>query len=233
MLKFATVDVKDIKSEQPRTNFSEEDIEKLADLILANDGLLRPLVLKEIGIENCLVLDGHLEYYASVRAKEKDPRKAEMVNAFVIKPKDEKAILRQIEILRGKTIPSSSPQLQTDSNSNWISSFETRLQQNVQEQSQKNRDFESRLALLEQQTNKGKKDLLSFINSANKQELIDKLSIHQIPTAKSEALFQTRNQKESKKFTSFQEIVNLKIGLADKTILKLLDSWSRIYGKLD
>jgi ParB-like nuclease domain len=232
MLKFATVDVKDIKSEQLRSNFAEEDIEKLAEAILANNGLLRPLILKEINLENSLVLDGHLEYYAAVRAREKDPRKAEMVNAFVIKAKDEEAIKKQIEILRGKTNTQSQVQ-STNSDGNWISSFETRLQQSLQEQFQKNLDFESRLKQLEQKLSTKKKDLLSFINNAKKQELIEELSLHQIQSNKIEALYQARQQKESKKFVSFQEIANLKIGLADKTIVKLLDSWSRIYGSID
>jgi hypothetical protein len=41
-----------------------------------------------------MVISGHTGYYAALKAREKDPRKGEMVNAFVIFPKDEDAVTR-------------------------------------------------------------------------------------------------------------------------------------------
>ena len=71
MTEFAKVDLKEINSDVSRSSFSEQEIEQLADSILKNDSLLRPLIVKQTGIESFIVLDGHLEFYAAVRAREK------------------------------------------------------------------------------------------------------------------------------------------------------------------
>ncbi len=99
MIKCFFVDVKSINSDLPRSTFAESDLDRLADLILATDGLLRPLVLKQVGIEQYTVIEGHREYYAALKAKEKDLKKAEMVNAFVINPNSEKSAIDQLNLL--------------------------------------------------------------------------------------------------------------------------------------
>jgi len=83
MILFSLVDVKDITSNMTRSSFSEADLDRIAQMILDCEGIIRPLVLKLTG-QRVAVVDGHFEYYAAVRAREKDPRKGEMVNAFVI-----------------------------------------------------------------------------------------------------------------------------------------------------
>ena len=105
MMDFGKVDLKEIKSDAPRSKFSEEQIEVLANAILENGGLIRPLILKQSDIDSYSVIDGHLEYYASVRVREKDARKGEMVNAFVIKPQQEKAVSASTS----KTYPMLAP----------------------------------------------------------------------------------------------------------------------------
>jgi hypothetical protein len=100
MAEFFLVEIKSIVSAQPASNFNQSEIDKLARLILETNGLLRPLILKETGFEQYEVVSGHLEYYAAVRAKEKDARKAEMVNALVISSKEEKAAIEQTQFLR-------------------------------------------------------------------------------------------------------------------------------------
>jgi len=236
MTKFIKVDVKDIKSEQLRSNLSEENIEKLADLILESGGLFQALILKQIGVENYLVLDGHLEYFAAVRAREKDPRKGEIVNAFVITAKDEETVKEQIQLLRGGKLPpnvtSSTGGNSPTIDSNWISSFETRLSQIREELSQKNLNLESRLSQLEKEIIKSpKKELLDFLNTSEKQELIDELSRHGIKAKIIEAIYIARNQQESKKFASYKDVIASKTGLAEKGLLGLIDSWARIYKK--
>jgi hypothetical protein len=64
MIKCFFADVKSISSEIPRTKFNESEIEDLANLILATDGLIRPLILKQNGLEQYTVVEGNLEYYA-------------------------------------------------------------------------------------------------------------------------------------------------------------------------
>ena len=98
MIKCYFIEVASIKSNQPRSNFQESEIEKLADSILETDALIRPLILQDTGDEKYTVIEGHLEYYAAVRAREKDSLKAEEVNAFVIPDKVQKFAIKQLSI---------------------------------------------------------------------------------------------------------------------------------------
>ena len=102
MLKCYFVDVKNINSEIPRSSFVESELEQLADLILEFDGLLRPLILRETGVEKYLVIEGHGEYYAAVIAKQKNLSKAEMVNAFVLPPNVQQSAIDRLRLFTGK-----------------------------------------------------------------------------------------------------------------------------------
>jgi ParB-like chromosome segregation protein Spo0J len=98
MIKCYFIEVQSIISNQPRSNFQESEIEKLADSILETDALIRPLIVQDNGNEKYTVIQGHLEYYAAVRAREKNSLKAEEVNAFVITEKIQKSAIDQISI---------------------------------------------------------------------------------------------------------------------------------------
>jgi hypothetical protein len=238
MVNFAKVDVKEVESDRLRSDFSQRNIEQLADLILESGGILRPLILKQVDIEKYIVLDGHLEYFASVRAREKDPRKGEMVNAFVTASKDEIAIQKQIQIL-GSHLPTngideptlkvSESKIQSQS-SDWIGSFETRLSEVREELFQAKRDYEYRFVQLEKNFQEKKQiDLLDMINSLEKQGLIEQLSRCGMAKAKIEAIYDARNQKESKKFDDYQDIEKTTKGLGSSGILRLIDAWERIH----
>jgi hypothetical protein len=99
-MKHYLVDVICIAPGEPRERFDPEVVERLADSILESGGLLKPLVLKATGPESYRVVGGHLEYWAAVRAREKDPRKGEMINAFVVSPNAGLAIERQLAALK-------------------------------------------------------------------------------------------------------------------------------------
>jgi len=101
MTDFLMVDVASVISNVPRTDFQEADLDKLADMILKSEGILKPLVLKKIGFEKYEVIDGHFEYYASVRAREKNPNEGEMVNALIVSPNKEEVVLQQANFLKG------------------------------------------------------------------------------------------------------------------------------------
>jgi ParB-like nuclease domain len=100
MIKCYFVDIKDISSDLPRSNFVESDLVQLANLILATDGLIRPLIIKEIGGEKYTVIAGHREYYAALIAKEQNSSKAEMVNAFVINASIQSSAIEQLQLLK-------------------------------------------------------------------------------------------------------------------------------------
>jgi hypothetical protein len=100
MIKCFFVDVTSISSDLPRSSFAESELDRLANSILATDGLLRPLILQEIGVEKYTVIEGHREYYAAVKAKEKNLNKAEMVNAFVIGSNIHRSAIDQLTLLK-------------------------------------------------------------------------------------------------------------------------------------
>lgn len=127
MPEFGRVDVQSIYSEVNRSTLSESDIEQLADAILANGGLLQPLILKQTSVESFLVLEGHFEFYSAVRAREKNPRQGEMVNAFVLSPSEEATTLEQIKLLR-KQVKPPDPDLTT-----LIANVETRLSKKLED----------------------------------------------------------------------------------------------------
>jgi ParB-like nuclease domain len=109
MIKCYFVDIKDISSDLPRSNFAESDLEQLANLILATDGLIRPLIIKETGAEKYTVIEGHREYYAALIAKEQNSSKAEMVNAFVINPKLQSSAIEQLKLIKEDSSPVITP----------------------------------------------------------------------------------------------------------------------------
>jgi DNA uptake protein ComE-like DNA-binding protein len=100
MIDFFMVDVKDIQVNTTDHNFPPAIIENLANAILVSGGLIKPLILKQVGLQSYQLLDGHLEYYAALQAKVKDPRKGEMVNAFVITPDQEDLVKQQVTVLQ-------------------------------------------------------------------------------------------------------------------------------------
>ena len=108
------VDVSGITSTVPRSAFDADQVESLAQSILESGGLLSPIVLKQTGPESFEVLAGDLEYHAAARAKELDPRKGEMVNAYVVPPQNQAAAVEQVNrakpTVRPKKGDSTSPQ---------------------------------------------------------------------------------------------------------------------------
>jgi hypothetical protein len=138
MIKCFFVDVKNIESQIPKSKFKKSEIEKLANLILTTDGLLRPLILKQTGVEQYTVIEGNLEYYAAVRAKEKDLNKAEMVNAFVIIDEQQQSAIEQLTLIsKTKSITvttAKDPNLSIDRISSQIKSEISQQLQPLQQQ---------------------------------------------------------------------------------------------------
>lgn len=229
MVEFGRVDVKEVTSDVPRAKFSEERIQQLADSILESGGVVRPLVLKQLGIDRYALLDGHLEYYASVRAREIDPRRGEMVNAFIIASKeDEKGVIEQIQIL-GKTANPLPPE-EINSLSHWITSFEQRLSELRETSFQNQRDYDYRLRQIEAMVGtKDRGDLLNALNTLEEQELVAELLKCGIESKKVEAIYAARQKKENHRFSSYQDLIKSTKGLGEKGFVRLLDYWKRIH----
>lgn len=106
------VSVRKIQSEKSRSQFDSKVIEILANLFIAAETTINPIIVRQTGLESYEVVDGHCEYYAAVRAREISLVKAETIQAFVLGPEltpdCEQAILDQVERLRHSEASSSN-----------------------------------------------------------------------------------------------------------------------------
>ncbi len=111
-LSTSLIAVKKINSPVDRSTFSENALNNAATSILKAEGLINPLVVKRLSLDAYEVVNGHLEYYAAVRAREIDPLKGETIGAFIIDSDNEAALQEQVEILRSNvsTQPVISPE---------------------------------------------------------------------------------------------------------------------------
>jgi len=233
MAEFGRVEVKSIQATESRTDFSEAELEQLADLILKGEGVLRPVVVKQIDYENYRLIDGALSYYAAVRAREKDTRRGEMVNAFIIKLKEDEALAKQQIAAFNRADPPPPPVDPSGKGtkdtsgqkrpSEWISSFESRLSENRNLLDTKAQDFERRLRQLERISAEKPGDLLDLINTLEKDELTARLTFYGADKAKAKAILDARNRKENGKFTDYQDLLHNTKGLAAKGLLSIIN----------
>lgn len=102
-MKLATsfVPLYKVKPTLSRWNFSEAELEGAVQLVLESEGIINPIVLqRESGSESYRVLDGNFEYYAAAHAHQLDPRCCESIEAFVVEPRDEALIRKQLALFR-------------------------------------------------------------------------------------------------------------------------------------
>ena len=94
-MEFFLVDVKTITPSLSSEQTDKTQITQPAESILECNRLLKPLVLKQAGAETYTVISGYTAYDAALKAQEINPRKGEMVNAFVIPPNAEESVKNQ------------------------------------------------------------------------------------------------------------------------------------------
>ena len=231
MILFALVDVKDITSNMTRSSFSEVDLERIAQMILDCEGLIRPLVLKVTGAESYTVVDGHFEYYAAVRAREKDPRKGEMVNAFVVSPKSENIVAKQAEALRTVESLVSPPPEITNLESR-LANIELRFEKQINElrseQAQERQRVEDKLKEIESRVPKPIEPLKTF-NTLSQNELAIKLKRAKLPDKTADKIakeIENARRKKNHEFEDLRDVLKSVKGLGEKTMLSILDNWS-------
>ena len=235
MTEFARLDIKEIKASVPRANFAEDKIEQAAELILASGGVIRPLVVKQTGIDSYELIDGALEYFAAMRAREKDPRRGELVNAFVVSPKQDASIREQLAVLNAGTEPNpvSPPPLGGTSSdalstfvTNFVVSSEARISEIRELAAQNQRKLDSEIKRLDQElaTRKGPKDLLELINTVDTDDLRARLAFYGADKAKVEAICNARQQQKNGKFETYQSLLQAAKGLGEKGLLRLIDN---------
>lgn len=99
-LQTKLVAVKRISSDLSRASFSAKEIEEAAHLILEVRGVINPIILRRTGLESFEVINGHFEYHAAVRAREISLVEGEMIQAIILEPENEAALLEQVNLLR-------------------------------------------------------------------------------------------------------------------------------------
>jgi len=231
------VDVESVTSNVPRSNFQEADLEILADLILESGGILKPLVLKKTGFEQYEVVDGHFEYYSAVRAREKNFSEGDMVSALIISSENEDVALKQIASLKGidssgKTV---TPNSETTNLEPRLGNLELRLEKQFNELKsellQERQRTDSKLKQLENliPEKNEQSNPLGLLNSLDKDELSMKLQRARIPGAEklAKAIEDARHKKPKQEFEDYRDVVKSVKNLGDKTILTIIDEWSR------
>ncbi|MBW4508119.1 MAG: chromosome partitioning protein ParB [Scytonematopsis contorta HA4267-MV1] len=250
MANFSLVDVKSISSDIPRSNFAEADLDSLAEMIIQAEGIIRPLVVKMSGIETYTVVEGHFEYYAAVRAREKNPRKGEMVNAFVISPKMEDLVLKQATILKGVESPQAfvkAPAQKTSSQpveiNRELSSLEKQLSELRIEITQKLHNSSEAIQRIESQVPKRITAIEAF-NTSSLVDLIFRLKTAGFTDKKAkdtaEIIDKERNRKAFESLNDVIERVKTKTKTKTKTgvksvkaisadkMIKIIDTWSNL-----
>ncbi|NET39373.1 MAG: chromosome partitioning protein ParB [Cyanothece sp. SIO1E1] len=243
MIDYSLVDVKNISSNSSRSKFSEIELDHLADLILESGGIVRPLILKQSGVESYCVIEGDLEYFAAVRAKEKNPAEGEMVNAFIVSSKKEDIIKKQALALsnaifadrqeeENRTTIESSSLSGAIALEDRLTNIELRIEKYINqfrdERAEEKRQLDARIKDLENYLTK-KVNPLQVINTSDENELALKLGYAKIPTPEklAKAIVSARQKKPLKKFENYSDVVKSIKGLGEKRMLAIIDDWSR------
>lgn len=245
MINFLLLDVKNINSHVSRSNFAETDLENLADTIIESGGIIKPLIVKQVGIDSYKVVDGHFEYYAAVKAREKNPRKGEMINAFVVVPKLEELIIRQAEIIKGNELDSSASTIQASakektqslSSNIELSSLDKQLSELRIELGQEREKLYATLKNIEGQIPKQITPLAAF-NSLSLFELVSRLKTANFNAKKAqevaEGIEKERNKKPFESLSDVIERVKIKSGskqvkgISGEKMIAVIDSWSKL-----
>lgn len=234
-MRFYLVDVKDIVSDVPRSNFDEVELERIAELIIESGGLIKPLVLKQSGAETYKVVEGHLECYAAVRAKEKNPRQCEMVNAFVISPKIEDLVLKQVAAITGVNddkLPIIKPVI-TDPDTTRLNNLELRLEKVIfelkSEMTKERERVDDKFKEVNIERVFPSNDPLKLLNTLKEQELYSRLKRSKIPSpeAKAKAIIEARTKKPNQEFEDYRDVKNSIKGLGEMGMLTIIDEWSK------
>jgi hypothetical protein len=234
MTEYYLVDVKSIRSNVARSEFKVEDLDRLAQSILASGGLLAPLLLKQVDAEHYEVLSGDFEYYAAVRAKEIDSRAGEMVNAFIVSPKQQEAAKDQATLLT-KTVDHPTPPVNGGSAiaETRLTNLESRLDEAIRDLKQAHaadiKRLEQAISQVKEQLPQPIEPLQAF-NTLSIAELHQKLASVGIRGKTAEKLMATIDQERKKSsFTSLSDIVKRIKGLSEARMLSIVDTWRGQY----
>ncbi|NER27764.1 MAG: chromosome partitioning protein ParB [Symploca sp. SIO1C4] len=246
MTKLFRVEIESISSSKSRSDFSEIDLDLVAEKILESGGIIKPLVLKKTGFEKYEVVEGHFEYYAAVRAYEKNDHETE-VNAVVISPESEEAVLKQVEAFRKlestnpATATSSPVPLTTTNTNSRLTSLELRFENAINdlkiEQKRDSKKFEDEIKEIKGKMPKLMAPLEVF-NTLNIVELTFRLKTTGFGDKKAIKIAESiETERQKSEFSSLSDVVaRVRITHGKKTqkaissdkMVEIIDSWSKI-----
>jgi hypothetical protein len=240
LLSISFVPVKQITSSVPRSNFSDDDLNRIAELILKGEGIINPLILRSTSLESYEVVDGHFEYYAAARAKEIDLRKGEMIGAFIIESNNQEVLEQQVQLLRASKAAISSVTPVSDSIESRLNNMESRSTNTESRLT----NLESRLEKRLSEFHEDHKREIKNINNRLKEieniipkpiealEALNILSLSELTSklrrvnVNSKIIEKIVSERQKGNYTSFSNVVVRIKGLGDKTMLKIIDSFS-------
>lgn len=222
-LYYKLVSVKNIQSSLSASQFSKEEIEKAANLFLQAELSIQPVVLKREGLEAYSVIYNDFVYFAAVRAKEIDPKTAETIQAVIIEPENESALLEQVELFKrdSNNVPTKSDDLTSRFN-NFEQTIDQRITDLMNQITQENKELKSSMKAVEEKIPK-RYNLLDLFNSSSDKELRNCIKNAGVKEGNINKIIP--QIFENQPFTSLEEIPRYIKGLSEKAMLKLIENW--------
>ena len=222
MWDFLLIDLQDVVATKERSYFPETDLHNLANLIVAMKGLMRPVILKKIGFERFQIIEGNLEYYACLIAKEKE-RSLETINAFVVDKEAENIALQQMQLLSPSPGLITTPEKIDNPLELRMSNLEKRLETQLQAIRE---EYQKEIKRLEEKIiisaaapppSPPSKSILELLNSCD----ANQLKKAGIPPASVNDFLKKRSEKP---FDSLEDVLNRPVsGVKEKRLIKLVD----------
>jgi ParB family transcriptional regulator, chromosome partitioning protein len=222
MWDFLLIDLKDVVATKERSYFSEIELNNLANLIVEMRGLMRPVILKKIGFESFEIIEGNLEYYAALIAKEKEPS-LETINAFLIDQEAENIVLKQMQLLSATPSVVTTVEKTDNSLDLRFNNLEKRLENQLQTIRE---EYQKEIKRLEEKiivppppspTPSTSKSILELLNTCDANQL-KKAGIP--PTSVNDFL----KKRSEKLFDSLEDILNRPVaGVKERRLIKLVD----------
>ena len=221
MWDFLLIDLQDVVATKERSYFPETDLHNLANLIVAMKGLMRPVILKKIGFERFQIIEGNLEYYACLIAKEKE-RSLETINAFVVDKEAENIALQQIQLLSPSPGLITTPEKTDNPLELRVNNLEKRLETHLQAIRE---EYQKEIKRLEEKiiisppppASPPSKSILELLNTCD----ANQLKKGGIPPASVNDFLKKRSEKP---FNSLEDVLNRPVsGVKEKRLIKLVD----------
>lgn len=110
-------------------SFDSNKLHKAAQLILDLECIIKPLVVRQTGLESYHLVDGVFEYYTAIEAKKIDRMKGEFISAYIIPPGMEQNIEEQIALFRQDSSgPANNPTMVSTPSTGMLAQFAAMLQ---------------------------------------------------------------------------------------------------------